>query len=75
MFNFKKEIMIITLIILAYVANVFINRWFNKLMYQKFDDYVYPSIWFFPAPIMLVFFIISYADDIELSDWFTGKKW
>jgi hypothetical protein len=67
--------MTITLIILAYVANVFINRWFNKLMYQKFDDCIVPYLWLIPAPIMLVFFIISYTVRIEISDWFTGKKW
>jgi hypothetical protein len=65
--------MTITLIILAYVANVFFNRWLNKIMYQKYNDNIIPIIWFFPAPIMLVFFIISYFDNIE--NWFTGKHW
>jgi hypothetical protein len=67
--------MTITLIILAYVANIFFNRWLNKVMYQKYSDHIIPLVWFSPAPIMLVFFIISYANSIDLSDWFTGKHW
>lgn len=61
----------ITIIILAYVANVFLNRWLNK---QLFRVCKYPSLvwfWFIPifgTPVLLLLLL-------ENTDWFTGKHW
>lgn len=70
--------MIIALIILAYVANVFLNRWLNKITY-KIDGVKMPFAWFLSIAETIVFLIIILLE-IKLkynfkSNWFTGKHW
>jgi len=65
-----------TIIILAYIGNVFLNRWLNKIKYEKFNDGVYPFYWFIPLlpTIVMSFIIISHY--LKNTDtWFTGKHW
>ena len=68
--------MTITIIILAYVANVFFNRWLNKVLYKKDVIEITPFfVWFIPILSIIVFLWI-WADEIKpSSNWFTGKNW
>ena len=64
----------ITIIILAYVASVFFNRWLNKLVYNidKDIDVIAPKYWFIPV-ISTVVLIGEVLDN--RNTWFTGKNW
>lgn len=68
------------IILLAYVANIFLNRWINKLIYRNYNETIWVGGWFL-AVFGTVFFIVVYAyhlsDDLfeEKSNWFTGKNW
>jgi hypothetical protein len=66
--------MTITIIILAYVVNVFLNRWLNKIIYKsdKYDKV--PKFWFIPV-IMTAVFIWIILEESMKSNWFTGKHW
>lgn len=72
--------MTVLLICVAYVANVFLNRWLNKVLVKyNSDDYeVIPSSWFWSliATVIITGIIIG---DFKLlksrSNWFTGKHW
>lgn len=71
--------MTLTIILLAYVANVFLNRWINKIAH-KIDDYIPKMVLFWFVPIipscMFLFLIaINKYDDMEKDNWFTGKHW
>jgi ABC-type multidrug transport system fused ATPase/permease subunit len=70
--------MIIALIILAYIASVFLNRWLNYLIYKYFDDLdeedIIPFIWFIPV-IGTIFIIVSVLQLLYSASWFTGKHW
>lgn len=65
-----------TIIILAYIGNVFLNRWLNKIAYEKFDFERVPLIWFFSLYVTIIFlcFIISHYLE-NTNNWFTGKHW
>jgi hypothetical protein len=66
--------MIITLIILGYVLSVFLNRWANKVMYQKYDYSIDVILWFTPLfGSIILFGHLIYSQD--KSNWFTGKNW
>lgn len=62
----------ITIIILAYVTNVFLNRWLNKIVYKKkIDMNIMPFMWF-----LSLFGTLWYLHDLSKYDnWFTGKHW
>lgn len=64
----------IALIILAYVANVFLNRWLDKMLVKKLGSYPIPWFWFCSlfATATLLFALII---DNKLINWFTGKHW
>ena len=66
--------MTIALIILAYVANVFLNRWLNYLLWIKTGRKPDLFIWFLPliATPTLLYDLISRG---KFFDWFTGKHW
>jgi hypothetical protein len=66
--------MITLILISAYVLNVFINRYFNKLVY-KINRYnpIAPLVWFTPFPVMILIYFVEYTQ--EKSNWFTGKNW
>ena len=67
--------MITAIIILAYVANVFLTRWMNKVLYQIDDtNPIATVIWFIPLFGFLTLLII-YLAEYSKSNWFTGKDW
>ena len=65
----------IILIIIAYIANIFLNRWLNKII-CKMDSRRNrePIIWFFSIICTIVFLIIILGES-KMFDWFTGKHW
>jgi hypothetical protein len=70
--------MIITIIILAYVANVFLNRWLNKIIYKELNHEKVLWLWFIPVLITIVFIwvILEESEKFKFkSNWFTGKYW
>jgi cbb3-type cytochrome oxidase subunit 3 len=77
--------MIVFILVLAYIANVFLNRWLAKILHSvdKFYDSL-AILWFFSLfYTVVVIFIIWYEkrerrENINTSkfyDWFTGKNW
>ena len=67
--------MTIAIIILAYIANVFLNRWLNKIAYKGGHDVIAVWAWFLPIGCTIAMIIII-LENIEIKDnWFTGKKW
>jgi hypothetical protein len=66
--------MIIALIIVAYIANVFLNRWLNYLIVKKYDEPKAPFFWFFSLFSTIVFFIVI-LENVKFTNWFTGKHW
>lgn len=65
-----------TIIILAYIGNVFLNRWLNKIAYEKFDCIVSPLYWFIPLlPTILMLFMIAFHYLENTDTWFTCKHW
>jgi hypothetical protein len=69
--------MTIAIIILAYVANVFLNRWLNKIVFKIDEDYVIiPNIWFVPVVVTIAFLVIIIKEKNKPeTNWFTGKYW
>jgi hypothetical protein len=71
----------ITLLIIAYVLNVFLNRWLSKILYTYYNGYCWPFLWFTSLVgtlIILAVFVWWLIDEIggkESSNWFTGKYW
>lgn len=67
------------IIILAYIASVFINRWFNKKCYQSNHEHdIVPFVWFFSIlvlPIWIGIYVIELLKKSHKSNWFTGKNW
>ena len=66
--------MIIAIIILAYVANVFLNRWLNKIDYKKYNASVEPVIWYLSIFGTLIL-LLSLFGELHKDSWFTGKNW
>ncbi len=66
--------MTILIIILAYVANVFLNRWLNKITTLE----PVPESWIIPV-FPTIGFIWVLIEDSKFfrpySNWFTGKHW
>ena len=69
--------MITTIIILAYIANVFIARHLNYLLYKKNDEFYYKrwGVWFIPIAPVIAFTIILLGHIKIKKNWFTGKYW
>jgi hypothetical protein len=67
--------MIITIIILAYVANVFLNRWLNKIAWKKELIDILPITWFIPILSTIGYLSIFINEINPKSNWFTGKNW
>lgn len=66
--------MMIVLIILAYVASVFLNRWLNFLVIKTSSHYpITPALWFLPIAFTFAMLSILWID--SESTWFTGKNW
>lgn len=70
---------IITAIILAYVANVFLNRWLNKIIIkQNSESSIVPIVWFMSiiGTILFISFVIEYSKHTnKFINWFKGKNW
>jgi hypothetical protein len=80
----KKELriskggqMIITIIILAYVDNVFLNRWLSKIIYKNTNDAVLEWTWFIPILMTMVLLVEAapYLISVKFKNWFIGKHW
>ena len=69
--------MTITLLIIAYVLNVFLNRWLNKLIYKyDRDPDLMIGVWFIPIVSTLFFLIVLIIVSADKdNNWFTGKYW
>jgi predicted membrane protein len=66
--------MTITLIIIAYILNIFLNRCLNYILYKMGGIILIPS-WFLSiigTCALLVTIIINY---INKKNWFTGRDW
>ena len=63
-----------TIIILAYVANVFLNRWLNKIDYKKYNASIEPVIWYLSIFGTLIL-LLSLFGELHKDSWFTGKNW
>jgi hypothetical protein len=69
--------MIVAIIIIAYVLNVFLNRWLNKLIYKyDRDPELMIGVWFIPIVSTLFFLIVLIILSANKdTNWFTGKYW
>ena len=69
--------MILTIVILAYVANVFLTRWMNKKLYQLDNDFTpLIIIWFIPVLGFIAYSIIYLIEYLKNHPTkFTGKNW
>ena len=72
----KNKRMEVVIIILAYVANVFLNRWLNKILLHKKKGmyHMIPAHWFL-SYVTTFFFVVSIIEDSKFFKWFTGKYW
>jgi hypothetical protein len=68
--------MTITLLIIAYVLNVFLNRWLDKIR-CGLSKYNYPVVftWFIPVATTLALTACILIDTEFKENWFTGKYW
>jgi cytochrome c-type biogenesis protein CcmH/NrfF len=67
--------MTIAIIILAYIANIFLNRWSNKIAYKKGCSEIALWTWFIPIACTIAM-IILIVENVKIKDnWFTGKNW
>jgi len=69
--NFK---VMIEIIILAYVINIFLNRWLNKILVIQKKGEPIPLIWFFSLATTIVLLFIFFKKS-KFNNWFTGKNW
>ena len=63
------------IIIIAYILNVFLNRWLNYIAYKKFSGWKTPTLWFLSilgTCALLGVIVIEYFDK---PNWFTGRDW
>jgi len=65
----------ITLIIIGYILNVFLNRWLNYILYAKYGQKKEIVIWFLSIPGTTIFIISIITNYFEYANWFTGKYW
>jgi hypothetical protein len=63
------------IIIIAYIVNVFLNRWINKIAFKIDLFEPIPFIWFFSliSTVVMLGFII--AELLDRPTWFGGKNW
>ena len=70
--------MTILIIIIAYIANVFLNRWLNKVLHKIDQDFEpIPFIWllaFFSSIAYLIIIINTCLQKTKYNDWLTGKN-
>jgi uncharacterized membrane protein len=63
------------IIIVAYILNVFLNRWLNYTIYTKYGELKVPAIWFLSIISTIIFIIVIMIYYFENDNWFTGKHW
>jgi len=63
------------IIIVAYILNVFLNRWLNYIVYTKYGEWKVPAIWFLSIISTIIFIIVIMIYYFENENWFTGKYW
>ena len=74
----KLNNMEITLILIAYILSVFLNRWLNYIIFKKYSGTITPIIWFFSimaTVVLLLGILIMIIQNFDESNWFTGKYW
>jgi hypothetical protein len=65
----------IEIILLAYVVNIFLNRWLNKIAYKKGYCEILVWAWFIPIlPSVAILTHIIASIEIK-GNWFNGKNW
>ncbi len=64
----------IALIIIAYILNVFLNRWLNYILYKNGGSNI-PTIWFLSIIGTILFLTIIIIEYFNKPNWFTGKYW
>ena len=62
------------IIIIAYILNVFLNRWLNYIVYKN-DKVKATPIWFFSIIGTVAFLAIMIINYFDRPNWFTGKYW
>jgi hypothetical protein len=67
--------MIITIVIVAYLTNVFLNRWLNKVAYKRNCSEIESWAWFIPIAFLIAMLIIISGKTEIKRNWFTGKNW
>ena len=72
--NLKRNNMEIALIIIAYILNVFLNRWLNYIIYKN-DKVKATPIWFFSIMGTIVFLAIMIINYFSKPNWFIGRDW
>ncbi len=63
------------IIIIAYILNVFLNRWLNYIDYKKYNGNIAPAIWFFSIMATIAFLACIVIKYFDRPNWFTGKYW
>ena len=63
------------IIIIAYILNVFLNRYLNYILYTKHSASKAPFIWFLSIITTIIFIIAFMIYYFENENWFTGKYW
>ena len=64
----------IALIIIAYILNVFLNRWLNYILYKK-DHLKLPPIWFLSILGTCALLGVIVIEYFNKPNWFTGRDW
>lgn len=65
----------IALIIIAYILNVFLNRWLDYILCKKYNYRKCVKFWFFSIMGTLPLLIIIIVEYLKTPSWFTGKYW
>jgi len=68
--------MTLTIIIIAYIANIFLSRWLNYKVW-KIEKHapIAPIVWFIPIAPIIAFPILIIEKKFNKDNWFTGKYW
>lgn len=64
------------IIILAYIASIFLNRWLNYRVFKILSHYPKTCfLWFLPIIPAMSFIFIILSEYKFKNNWFTGKYW
>ena len=67
--------MIIVLIIIAYILNVFLNRWLDYILCKKYNFRKSVPFWFLPIIGTIIFLGCIIIEYFDKPNWFTGRDW